>query len=64
MKPKVYDAPIPTTDSSVQSGNANAKNNGKHKMRFPHPPLTPDQGNGQAGKMKRPAYTPGGPSGS
>ena len=30
----------------------------KAKARYPHPPLGPSQKNGEAGKMKRPAYTP------
>ncbi len=41
-----------------------AKLSGKAKQRFPHTPLGPNQTNGQAGKMKTRAYTPGGPSGS
>ena len=32
---------------------------GKAKARYPHTPLGPSQKNGEAGKMKRPAYTPG-----
>lgn len=31
----------------------------KAKARYPHKPLGPSQANGEAGKMKRPAYTPG-----
>lgn len=43
----------------------NAKASGKAKARFPDPPLMPGQKNGQAGKMKRPALTPGSsPAGS
>jgi len=43
----------------------NAKASGKAKARFPDPPLMPGQKNGQAGKMKRPALTPGSsPTGS
>ena len=39
--------------------------NGKAKARFPHTPLGTSQKNDQAGKMKRPALTPGtSPSGS
>ena len=38
---------------------------GKARARYPHSPLGPSMSNGQAGKMKRPAYTPGtSPSGS
>jgi len=38
---------------------------GKAKARYPHTPLGPSQKNGEAGKMKRPAYTPGtSPAGS
>ncbi len=37
----------------------------KAKARYPHTPLSPSQENGQSGKMKRPAYTPGtSPAGS
>ena len=49
----------PETISSEQS---QAKS--KAKARYPSKPLMPSQANGQMGKMKRPAYTPGGPSGS
>jgi len=42
-----------------------SKASGKAKARFPDTPLMPGQKNGQAGKMKRPAMTPGStPSGS
>lgn len=58
-KPKVYDAPIATTNSSVQDGQGNAKNSGKFKARYPHPPLGVSQANGQAGKAKVHAMTPG-----
>jgi hypothetical protein len=57
-------------DDTYKSGSAivdaqNAKASGKAKMRFPDPPLMPGQKNGQAGKNKRPALTPGSsPSGS
>lgn len=38
---------------------------GKARARYPNPPLGPGQSNGEQGKMKRPAYTPGtSPSGS
>lgn len=37
----------------------------KARARYPHPPLGPGQKNGEAGKMKRPALTPGtSPAGS
>ena len=36
----------------------------KAKARYPHKPLGISQSNGQAGKMKTRAYTPGGPEGS
>lgn len=57
-------------DDTYKSGSAivdsqNSKASGKAKARFPNPPLMPGQKNGQAGKMKRPAMTPGSsPSGS
>ena len=42
-----------------------SKAGSKAKARFPHSPLGPSQANGEAGKMKRPAYTPGtSPTGS
>jgi hypothetical protein len=63
-KPGVYNPPIAQTNSSVQDGSGNSKNSGKFKARYPHPPLGVGQSNGEQGKMKRPAYTPGGPSGS
>lgn len=37
---------------------------GKAKARYPHTPLGTSQANGSAGKMKKAAYTPGGPTGS
>ncbi len=37
---------------------------GKAKPRYPHAPLGPGQDNGQSGKMKTRAFTPGGPAGS
>ncbi len=42
----------------------NSKAAGKAVARFPHAPLSPSTSNGQAGKMKTRAYTPGGPAGS
>jgi len=57
-------------NDTYKSGSAivdaqNAKASGKAKARFPDPPLSPSTKNGPAGKMKRPAYTPGSsPSGS
>ena len=45
--------------------NEQSKAASKAKARYPHPPLGPGQANGQAGKMKRPAMTPGtSPTGS
>lgn len=58
-KPKVYDNVIPTTDSSVQSGQGNAKNGGKFKARYPHPPLGVGQKNGEQGRLGEGAMTPG-----
>jgi len=38
---------------------------GKAKARFPHTPLSPSTKNGESGKMKTRAYTPGtSPAGS
>ena len=47
---------------TIQSEQSQA--GGKAKARYPSPPLGPSQANGESGKMKRPAYTPGGPAGS
>lgn len=44
----------PETTSSER-----AKNGSKAKARFPHKPLGPSQKNSSAGKMQRPAFTPG-----
>lgn len=49
----------PETISSQTS-----KASGKAKARYPHSPLSPSQANGSSGKMKKAAYTPGGPTGS
>lgn len=51
-----------TAPETVNS--ANSKASGKAKARFPHTPLGVSQANGQAGKAKNRAYTPGGPAGS
>jgi hypothetical protein len=57
-------------NDTYKSGSAivdaqNAKASSKAKARFPDPPLSTSTKNGQSGKMKRPAYTPGSsPSGS
>lgn len=56
-----YQVKVPP--ETIQAETSQAK--GKAKARYPHTPLMPDQKNGEAGKMKRPAYTPGTtPSGS
>lgn len=49
--------PVKTAPETVTSNNAKAS--GKAKARYPNPPLGPSQKNSEAGKMKRPAYTPG-----
>jgi hypothetical protein len=41
-----------------------AKASGKAKARYPHKPLSTSTKNGEAGKVKTRALTPGGPSGS
>lgn len=56
------DYPVKVPPDTIQAEQAQAK--GKAKARYPHKPLGVNQTNGEAGKMKRPAYTPGGPSGS
>lgn len=54
---------VKTAPETVTS--ANAKASGKAKARYPDPPLGVSQANSEAGKMKRPAYTPGtSPAGS
>lgn len=58
-KPKIYAPPIPTTNASVQDGEGNAKNAGKFKARYPHPPLGPSQKNGEQGRLGMGAMTPG-----
>lgn len=63
-KPAVYGPPIAQTNSSVQSGNKNAKNGGKAQMRFPDPPKPANQTKGVTAGIKHRAYTPGGPTGS
>jgi hypothetical protein len=55
-----YDVLVPPATIQKEQSQAG----GKAKARYPNPPLGPGQSNGEAGKMKRPAYTPGGPSGS
>lgn len=64
-KPQVYAPPIAEHDSSVQSGDKNAKMSaGKHKARYPNSPLGihQDLKGGSGGKR---AFTPGTtPSGS
>lgn len=49
--------PVKFTPDTVTSDRAKAS--GKAKARYPNTPLGPSQANDQAGKMKRPAYTPG-----
>ncbi len=49
-------------DAAVKSMRDKAA--GKAKPRYPDPPLGVGQNNGQAGKMKTRAFTPGGPAGS
>lgn len=51
-------------DLTVQTGSSIvdrelSKASGKAKARYPDTPLGPSQKNSEAGKMKRPAYTPG-----
>jgi hypothetical protein len=57
-------------NDTYKSGSAivddqNRRASSKAKARFPDPPLSTSQKNGEQGKMKRPAYTPGSsPAGS
>ena len=56
-----YQVKVPP--ETIQAEMSQAK--GKATARYPHTPLSPSQANGQQGKMKRPAYTPGtSPAGS
>jgi hypothetical protein len=55
-----YAVKVPPETIAAERSNAS----GKAKARFPSTPLGPGQKNGEQGKMKRPAYTPGGPTGS
>ncbi len=55
--------PVKVPPETIQKEMSQAS--GKAKARYPHSPLGPSMSNGSAGKMKRPAYTPGTtPSGS
>ncbi len=55
--------PVKVPPETIQKEMSQAS--GKARARYPHSPLGPSMSNGQAGKMKRPAYTPGTtPSGS
>lgn len=55
--------PVKVPPETIQKEMSQAS--GKAKARYPHSPLGPSMSNGQSGKMKRPAYTPGTtPSGS
>lgn len=47
---------VKTPPETIQKEQSQAS--GKAKARYPHTPLGPSQKNGEAGKMKRPAYTP------
>jgi hypothetical protein len=62
--PAVYGASgsVKVPPETINGEQSQAK--GKAKARYPHTPLGISQANGQAGKMKRAAYTPGGPEGS
>lgn len=51
-----------TPPETVNAENAQASK--KAKARFPHKPLGISQSNGQSGKAKTHALTPGGPAGS
>ena len=55
-----YDVKVPPDTIATER----AKAKGKIKARFPNTPLGPGQSNGQQGKIKTRAYTPGGPAGS
>lgn len=56
-----YTVKVPPETIQAEASQANSK----AKARYPHTPLGPSQANSEAGKMKRPAYTPGtSPAGS
>lgn len=56
-----YNVKVPPETISSEMSQAGSK----AKARYPHAPLSPSQKNGEAGKMKRAAYTPGtSPAGS
>jgi hypothetical protein len=56
-----YPVKVPPETISAEMSQAGSK----AKARYPHKPLGISQANGEAGKMKRPAMTPGtSPSGS
>ena len=55
--------PVKVPPETIQKEMSQASS--KAKARYPHTPLGPSQKNGEAGKMKRLAYTPGtSPAGS
>jgi hypothetical protein len=63
MNPYGANDTVRVPPETIQAERANAGS--KAKARYPHKPLGPSQANGEAGKMKRPAYTPGtSPAGS
>ena len=56
-----YQVKVPPETISSEMSQAS----GKAKARYPDTPRPANaSGTGNAGKMKRPAYTPGGPAGS
>ena len=56
-----YDVKVPPDTISRERSKAG----GKATARYPHAPLSNSQANGSAGKMKKPALTPGtSPTGS
>lgn len=56
-----YQVKVPPETISAEMSQAK----GKAKARYPDPPIVSVQTNNEAGRMKRPAYTPGtSPAGS
>ncbi len=65
MVPKCYQQSKQETVITPKTiTNEQSKASSKAKMNFKHTPLMPSQSNGEAGKAKTRAYTPGGPAGS
>lgn len=59
-----YDSPAEVMGPEDTIDNERRQARSKAVARFPHEPLQPFQDNHEQGRMKRRAFTPGGPAGS